>query len=183
MASRISNKTIWSDAALYGLVLGIVTIGFSLLHTLAAKVSGIAGGFLGTGLWILKFAGCILLFRYFLQRFAKNRPEAEYEDTKTLGLAVALTSALIVAAYGLADALYIHPEAMQEAMDAAMASYSSMLTSDQMDMMGNMTGSMPVISFFTMLIYCFLFGLVLTFIFAPKITPKKSIFDEPDAQQ
>ena len=38
------------------------------------------------------------------------------------------------------------------------------------------------ITFFTMLIYCFLFGMVLTFIFAPQITPKKSIFDEPDAQ-
>ena len=183
MSSSISNKTIWGDAARNGLVLGLVTVAFTLLNSLLANAAGGAiGGVLRFFWWLVKFAGCIFLFRWFLVRFAKKNPAAEYDDTKALGLATALTSALICAAYGLADVLYIHPDAMEEAMDAAMQSYSSMLGAAEMDMLSNMTGSMPTIGFFTTLIYCFLFGLVLTFIFAPKITPKKTIFDEPDAQ-
>ena len=182
MASSISKKTIWTEAGRNGLILGLATVALVLLNSLVAGVSGIGGGFLHTALWLIKLVGCILLFRFLLKRFTKANPEALYEDTRSVGLLTALTSALICAAYGLADALYIHPDSMQEAMDAAMESYSSIMTSDQMDMLANMTSGMPTITFFTMLIYCFLFGMVLTFIFAPQITPKKSIFDEPDAQ-
>lgn len=182
MTSSISKKTIWSEAGRNGLLLGVATIAFSLLHRLTASMSGFGTAFLDLALWIAKIVCCILLFRWFLVRFARKHPEAEYDDTKTLGLGVALSSALIVAAYGLADVLYIHPEAMQEAMDATMESYSSMMNAAQMDMMANMTSSMPTITFFTMLIYCFLFGMILTFIFAPKVTPKKGIFDDTDVQ-
>ncbi len=182
MSSSISNKTIWGDAARNGLVLGLVTVAFTVLNSLLGNAGGAMGGVLRFIWWAVKIVGCIMLFRWFLVRFAKKNPDAEYDDTKALGLATALTSALICAAYGLADVLYIHPEAMEQAMEAAMQSYSSMLGSAEMDMLSNMTSSMPVIGFFTTIVYCFLFGLVLTFIFAPKITPKKTIFDEPDAQ-
>ena len=56
-----------------------------------------------------------------------------------------------------------------------MQMYSSMLDSNSMAMLEKMEDSFPQISFFSNLIYCFLFGLVLSAILSRNI-PKRDLF-------
>lgn len=185
MSEGISSKTIWNDAARTGLILGIVTIA---LQGLTQWLSGIIGGAVLKGLvefvlWATKFATCILLMRLFMKNFVKAHPESINKDTRHYGEAIAVLSAFIVAAYTLVYYLYINPDVVQESMDMIRESYSSFMTGSQLDEMENAMADLPVISFFTVFIYCSLYGTLLSGILSNNIPARRSIFDEPDEDE
>ena len=80
---------------------------------------------------------------------------------------------------GLANTMLISPEQMQQAMDVAMSQYSNLLDSNSMAAMESMMGNFPAISFFSVLIYCFLYGTVLSMILSSDI-PSKNPFDRQE---
>ena len=187
MTTGISRKTLWNEAAKAGLILGIATIACVELNGLMPKIisSGVLLGVVNVLLWIVKFAGCIYLMRYFMKKLVTDYPDANNTSTRRFGEAVALLSAFLYAAFVLVDGLYINPDAITESLDAALSSYSSMLTSEQADMLQNI--NFPVLSFFSTLIYCALYGTILSTILSRNIPERKSIFDEgtdndPDEQ-
>lgn len=112
-------------------------------------------------------------------QFVKKYPAADNRNTRNLGICSALLSAVIVAAVSLANTLLISPEQMQQAMDVAMSQYSNLLDSNSMAAMESMMGNFPAISFFSVLIYCFLYGTVLSMILSSDI-PSKNPFDRQE---
>lgn len=185
MNEGISAKTIWNDAARTGLMLGIATVALQALMQFVTGLidSAILKGLSEFILWAAKFATCIFLMRWFMKNFVKAHPEAINKDTRHYGEAIAILSAFIVAAYTLVYYLYINPDVVQESMDMIRESYSSFMTSSQIDEIENSMADLPVISFFTVFIYCSLYGTLLSGILSNNIPARRSIFDEPDEDE
>lgn len=165
---------IWNEAAIPGLVLGLVSIAYMVVNMLTSRLAGTGGtafliGLLGFVLWAAKIAACILLLRHFLLAFSRRNPSADNHSVFHFGMVVALYSALLYSGFYLVYVLYIDPDMIASSMEAAMSAYSGMMDSNMISAMENMQGSMPAIGFFSNLIWCWLFGTVLSAIFSRNI--------------
>ena len=187
MKQTFTRADLWNDAGKAGLVLGFVPVAFMLIDRYVMAGASDAIGVLPTTivnfiLWAAKFAGCILLMRFFMRKFADSYEGVTHRYARIFGIAVALTSALIVSAFDLAYVKFINPEMFAEAFEKASESYSSMMDSNSMSMLENMKGDMPAISFLTNLIYCFLFGTVLSSILSRNIGTDENPFSDDENQ-
>lgn len=169
----------WNDAGKAGLVLAAVAVVYYVLNVLLSKWEG--GGFLANLvtfiLWGCKFALCILLMVRFLKSFAKDN-EFVRRSTFRYGMAIAACSALVYSAFTLFYALVIDPDLYAETFNMMGQTYSSILTSEQLDQIMNMESSMPTIAFFTNLIWCWLVGTVISAIASSRICLPDNPFDE-----
>ena len=177
------KNIIWESAAKAGLVLG----GVSIVYLLCTMFSGKLVEHAGTGLsviislvkfllWIAKFAGCILLMRLFMQRFSQADPSADNARVFRFGALTALLSALIYSAFYLAYVSFIAPDTFDKALE--MVQDNPMLSAYPMDGIEEMIPRMPTISFFANLIYCWLFGTILSAILSRNIPSRNPFTDE-----
>lgn len=169
MRQDIDMRTILNEAAKSGLLLGLFTGVFIYVAMLIGMINSDSFGaklmitVVNALLWMLKLVGCLWLLRFFMLRF---------------GMFTALFSAIIVAGIGLVNITLIAPESMQSAIEAAMQSYSSALSASEQVTLERTLSRLPLISFFSSLVYCFLFGTVAAKIFSASIPPR-DIFGEP----
>jgi len=163
------KKSIWNEAAIAGLVLGVIPMLYMYL-------SGIVGSLFSILLWIVKFGACIYLLRFFLQRFSDSNPDADHSGVFRFGMLVAFLSALIFSGFNMAYLTYINPDQIKEVFDTMTENYSSMLDSNARDALEAMIPKYPTISFICTLIYCWLFGTVLSAIFSREL-PSSNPFD------
>jgi len=180
MKETYSTRALWNEAGKAGLVLGLVCVVYAIIVSLLSKLSGGAGvafllSVLKFVLWAGKFGGCIFLMAFFMKKFAAGYDGVDNKRSFRFGMAVAALSALICAAFSLAQTLLINPDEMKEAMNAAISSYSSMLDSNSMAAMDKMMENLPQLTFFSNLIYCFLFGTVVSAILSRNI-PANDVF-------
>ena len=174
MAESYSKKDFWDGAGKAGLVLGLVPIVYMLIEQLllqdaAQKLGALPTTLITFLLWAAKFAGCILLMRWFMERFAARYDGVTRREASRYGTAIALTSALIYSAFVLAWSKFIDPEMFTRAFEQAAEQYSAFLDSNTTAMMEQMQDKMPVISFFSNFIYCFLYGTVLSSILSSRV--------------
>jgi len=168
------KKTLWNEAAIAGLVLGIVP-------SIYLYLSGIVGSMISILLWLVKFAGCIWLLRFFLLRFSNSNPDADNSDVFKFGMLTAFLSALLYSAFNMAYMMFISPDTITEAFDTIMENYSSLLDSNSREEIEAMMPKLPTISFFGNLIYCTLFGIILSAIFSREI-PSSNPFDNKSSK-
>ncbi len=181
MEETFTKRDFWDGAGKAGLVLGSVPILYMLIEQLllqnaAEAIGAIPASLVSFLLWLAKFVGCIFLMRWFMRRFSTRFGDATHRDISRYGTAIALTSALIYSAFYLAWSKFIDPEMFSRAFETAAEQYSSIMDSNTMEMMEQMEGSMPVIGFFSNLIYCFLYGTVLSAILSRNIGKDDSPF-------
>ena len=170
MNQDLTTRTIWSKAGISGIALGAVSGAFMFIGQATGSIgSPVVSTLLSLLLWLAKFAGCIWLMMFFMKKLCSEFGEATNTDTFKFGMATALLSALIYSAISLANILFISPDLFSEQMSAAIQTYSSMLDSNSMAMLEKMEDSYPQISFFSNLIYCFLYGTVLSAILSRNI--------------
>ena len=170
------------DAARSGLVLGLISIIYMVYTALVGKLnaSGVGAAVVnvaGVLVWVFKFWLCIHLMKAFMQKFAAGREGVTNRDTFRFGFNTALLSALLYSGFSLAWMLFIQPDMTAESMDAAMQMYEGMFTEDQLASMEELAPKLPTIIFFVNLIWCWLFGTVLSAIFSRNI-PSRNPFDE-----
>ena len=162
-----------------GLVLAAVAILFFVVSALLGKIEG--GGFfvglLGFIAWAGKVALCIWLMFKYLREFA-GKNEKDRSRTFRFGMMIALCSAIVYAGFYLLYVTVIAPDFFEGAFDKALQMYSSMMTSDQLDQIANLESSMPTISFFTNLIWCWLFGTIVSAIASSNICGADNPFKE-----
>lgn len=180
MESTITRKDIWDSASKSGLALGAVSSAYLALSQLMASASSSTGmavimSLLSILLWAAKFAGCIFLMKLFMLRFAASHEGVTNSDTFKFGTATAFLSALIFSAFYLAYVTIIAPDTFSEALAAVTESYAPMMGEDAMEALENM--NMGNISFFYNLIYCFLFGTVLSSILSRNIPTRNPFKD------
>lgn len=173
----MERKLIWSEAGLAGLVLGLVTAACFYLSSL------LGNALVNVAVWIVKFAGCIYLMYFFMKKFVTVHSDANNGDSFKFGVAVALLSAFIYSISYYVFTVYVKPDMFDAALSAVMENYSSILDSNSLEQIENMVPKLPAIGFFANLIYCFLYGTVVSAIISRSV-PSSNPFDRntPDEQ-
>ena len=180
MEKATSRKDLWDSAGKAGLVLGLVSCTYVLLGQLLLKAHGSAGlallvTLLNFILWAGKVVGCIYLMKIFMKKYADAHPGISNSDTFRFGMVTALLSALIFAAFDMAYMTWIAPETINQALDTVRESYSSVIPAESLEAMEEINFSQ--LSFFTNLIYCFIYGTILSAILSRNI-PSRNPFAE-----
>ncbi len=180
MENRIPRKDLWDSAGKAGLVLGLVSCAYVIITFFLAKLSGSTGTaflvvLLNFLLWAAKFGGCIYLMKLFMTKYAAAHPGLDNSDTFRFGMVTALLSALVFSAFDMAFVTWVAPDTFSQAIEAAQESYGSLLPADSLEAMEEM--NFGLISFFTNLIYCFLFGTVLSAILSRNIPSRNPFAD------
>lgn len=180
------KKSLWDNAGKAGLVLGALCVAYIAVTSFSAKLGtdskmvAMLISLLNTCLWIAKFVGCIVLMKYFMKKYAASDKQITNADTFRFGSATALLSGLIYSAFYLAWVLFIQPDSFQAAFD--MIIQNSGLDPDMFSELENMLPKMPLISFFSNLLYCWLFGTVVSAIFSRNIPSRNPFENNIDEQ-
>ncbi len=184
MESTVDRKTLWNEGAKAGLIFGAIAIAYMVITQFSAKFSanGAPGlafliSVLNLALWAGKFVGCILLMKALMKGYAAANPSATNSDVFNYGVVTALLSAILYSAFYLAFVLFIQPDVLRDAMDTFIASASSNLDSNSMAAIEGIQDKLPQLTFFVNLVWCFLFGTVLSAILSRNI-PSSNPFAE-----
>ena len=185
---EINNNILWEKASKAGIVLGLVSATYLLLSSLLARFAGnINSGFLLTLLsmllWSVKFIACIGLMKYFMIRLKLSYKGVNSNLAFKFGLRVALLSAFVYSVCYLANLLYLSKDIIQAQMDLIMNQYANMVDSNTMNAMTKMQDSIPLMSTVFNLIYCFLFGTVLSKILSKTLIPDEDFYQDNDTTE
>lgn len=167
----------WNKAAVTGLIMGLATIILAQIQGLASMAGGIAGSILSFVMMVAKIAACIFLFKGILTRFASGFDGLTKHNLVGYGLKVALFSALVVSAFSVVEMLYIRPDTYTQAISQMREAYSAVMDSNSLAAMEKMLPKFPLITFVTSMVYCFLWGWILTSIYAGRIIPDDPFSD------
>ena len=159
-----------NEAGKNGLVLASVAIVYFLVTNLLAKIEN--GGTMLTVLsfvlWAAKLTLCIWLMFAILRKAAAENGNDRSANFR-FGMAVAACSALVYAGFYLLYVSVIDTDFFKEAFDTIASAYSGMMNSDELDRVMNMESSMPAVTFFFNLIWCWLFGTIISAIASSRI--------------
>lgn len=178
------RKNLWNSAAKAGMILGLVSSAYLFINQWITGMNiPVLAGLLSFVMWAAKFGGCIWLMMFFMKKFASENNEADNSTTMKFGVATALLSAVVYAAFSFANMAYFSTDLIAENMDAVMQAYSQFMDSNTMSQMEKTMTKLPQITFFGNLIYCFIFGTILSAILSRNI-PSRNPFaaDRPDEQ-
>lgn len=185
MIEKTLKKDMWEAAGYAGLALGLASAAYMFINN-ALGTSEMPGGLatlIGLLAWIIKFAGCIFLMKFFMKKFSISHPEATNKDTFKMGVATALLSALLYSTIQFADMAYISADTYKQQFEVAMQTFSSQMDSNTLKMMKSYFEIFPEISFVGNLIYCFIFGTIVSSIISKNIPSKDPFADyKPDEQ-
>ena len=184
MEQNVIQKNMWNTAGKAGLFLGLTSTAFLFISQLLGQVEipVFVNSILSFVLWTAKFIGCIWIMKFFMKQFAAENKEATNSNTFRLGMAMAILSALVYSAFAFANVAFISPDLFTEQMDAMMQQMAPMMDSNTMSVMETYMENLAQITFFTNLIYCFIYGTVLSFILSRNI-PSKNPFAEYKQEQ
>lgn len=185
MEQNVIQKNMWNLAGKAGLALGAVSTAYLFINQwmgqaeLSAAVTMIVNGVL----WCAKFAGCIWLMMFFMKAYAAEGKDVDNSGTFRFGMAASILSALVYAAFAFANVAFISPDLFAEQMDLVMQQMAPMMDSNTMAQMDKTMEALPQITFFSNLIYCFLYGMILSFILSRTIPSKDPFADYKPEEQ
>lgn len=185
MEQNVIQKNMWNSAAKAGLVLGLVSTAFMFINkwTGQAEMPAFLSMAINAVLWCAKFGGCIWLMMFFMKKFAAENPEVDNARTRRFGMITALLSALVFAAFSFADVAFISEAFYTEQIDTVMQQMAPMLDSNSLAEIEKTIGNLPQITFFSNLIYCFIYGTILSAILSRNIPARDPFADyKPDEQ-
>ena len=189
MEEKSIKARIWNEAGRAGLALGGLCVVCMVLSSLVGKLptEGNVGmstlsTFLSFLIWAVKFGGCIWLMMIFMKALVRKNPDFTGAETLKFGTASALLSAIIVAGWFLCYVLFIAPDTFTDSFNQTMSQMGGSLDANGRQLMDKMKDKMPVIGFFSQLIYCFLYGYVLSLILSRNI-PSRNPFQQDESIQ
>ena len=185
MEQNVIQKNMWNTAGKAGLVLGLVPAVYLFISQFLGQVGmpAFVSSILSFVLWSAKFVGCIWIMKFFMKKFVAENSGVTNANTFRLGNLMALLSALVYSAVAFANVAFISPELFETQMNAVMQQMAPMMDSNTQGMMETYLENLPQITFFSNLIYCFLYGMVLSFILSRNIPSKDPFADyKPDEQ-
>ena len=185
MEQNTLKKGIWDSAAKAGLIFGAISSAymFATQFMASCEMSSFAQMAVTAVLWIAKFVGCIWLMMFFMKKLVKDFPQAQNSSTFRLGCLTAVLFSLIYAAVSFANYEFLFPDYMSGQMDAMMQQMAPMMDSNTLAQTEKMLDNMSSITFFSNLIYCSIYGILLSGILS-RMIPSKDPFAgyKPDEQ-
>ena len=185
MEQNVIQKNMWNTASKAGLILGLASAAYMFVTrwTGLSGMPGFVSMLINGALWCIKFVGCIWLMMFFMKKFAAENPESGNTITRRLGISIAFLSALVYSAVCLADITFISPEFYTDQIDQIVQQYASVLDSNTLNQIDDVAGKLPYLTFFSNLIYCFMYGVVLSTILSRNIPNRNPFSDNtPDKQ-
>lgn len=172
----VKENTLANSAAKAGLILGAVSIVGLLLPWQLDMLSGSGlGANLGVKLvkfliWIAKLVLCIWLMRFFMLKFSANAPEADNSRVFRFGMLTALLSSVVYSAFYMAYLQFLNPEKITESLEALQGNPA--FDSSKLDLMEEFVPLIRNVTFFINLIYCFIYGTIVSAILSRNIPPR-----------
>ena len=185
MEQNLLRRNLWNTAGKAGLALGGASSVFLLIsHAMTSlELPGFVSSVISFAMWAAKFGGCIWLMAFFMKKFVAENPEADNSASYRFGMASAFLSALIFAAVTFADVAFISADMYSEMKVLMMQEMSSLMDSNTAEMMEKTFDNLPQYMFFANLIYCFLYGTVLSAILSRNIPSRNPFADyKPEDQ-
>lgn len=184
MVENKLKSNIWNEAAKAGLVLGITSSAYLFMNNYLGTldVNPILLTFFNITLRVVKIALCVFIMVALMKKFINDNPDATNNDTRKLGSLAALLSAFIFAGVSFADIAYISPDLYAEQQKMIMDIYSQTLDANMLAGIEKTMRYMPQYTFFTTLIYCYLYGSVLSAILSRNI-PSRNPFADNKTEQ
>ena len=174
MEQNVIQKNMWNTAGKAGLFLGLASTAFLFISQSLGQIElpSFVNSILSFVLWSAKFVGCIWIMKFFMKGFVSENESASNADTFRLGMMMAILSALVYSAFAFANVAFISPELFEGQMDAVMQQMAPMMDSNTQSIMEKYMENLPQITFISNLIYCFLYGMILSFILSRNIPSK-----------
>lgn len=172
----INKKIISSEAGRAALLFGLISGGFILVNFLLAGIK--FGNVISSVLNVAKIVGCILLMKYFMVKLKGSYEGVGRKQLVRYGTLIALFSAIITAIVAYCAYQYIFPETVTTMMDELFEQMGSMLDSNSRNALLAVEGNMASLQMVSMLIYCFLYGWILSLILAPRIAWDNTPFED-----
>lgn len=179
------KKALWNHAGTAGFILGLISTAsmFAGQFFSTLKLSGGLTSLLSMLLWVAETGGCIYFMLLFMKKFAAECPSADNSSTFRMGMATAFLSALVYSAASFANIAFISADFFTEQYQTLMQQMAPMMDSNSKDLLVKMFDKMPQITFFSNLIYCFMFGTVVSAVLSRNIPSKDPFADyRPDEQ-
>ncbi len=163
MEQNVIQKDMWNTAGKAGLVLGLISTAYLFITkwTGQAEMPGFVSILLSGLLWCIKFGGCIWVMMFFMKKYCAENPDADSRRTRRLGSMMAFLSALVFSAFSLADVTLISTDFYTEQIEQIMQTAAPMLDSNSLSEVEDIMDKLPQITFFSNLIYCFVYGSLL----------------------
>lgn len=179
MGQNQLRKNLWNDAGKAGLVLGGVSSAYMFISQFLSttEIPGFLSALIGLLLWTAKFGGCIWLMTFFMKKFAVENTEAENSATFRFGMVTAILSALVYSAVSLANVAFISADMYTEQTNMIMQQMAGMMDSNTMSQMEKTIQNLPQLTFFSNLIYCSIYGTLLSGILSRNIPSKNPFAD------
>ena len=168
------QRNMWNGAAKAGLALGGVSAAYLFISQFIGtiEIPSFVNVLLTMILWAVKFGGCIWLMMFFMKKFAATSDKVTNSMTRRFGMLAALLSALVYAAVSFANIAFISADMFTEQMDGLMRQMAPMLDSNSISVMEKTIQNLPQLTFFSNLIYCFIYGTLLSAIISRNIPCK-----------
>ena len=185
MEQKALRKTLWEEAGKAGLALGAVSSAYLFMTQFIGNIEmpAVVTMLVNTVLWAAKFGGCIWLMMYFMKKFCKQHPSVGNGTTYRLGLAISVLSALVYAAASFANTAFISADMINEQYIALMEQLAPVMDSNSMAQMSEVMENLPQLTFVSNLIYCTIFGCVLSFILSRNIPSRDPFANIPTDEQ
>ena len=179
MKQNLLRRNLWETAGKAGLALGGASAAFLFIsHALTSlELPGFVSSVISFALWAAKFGGCIWLMMFFMKKFAAENEEAVNSTTFRFGMLAAFLSALVYSAVSFANVAFISADMYTEQMNALMQQMAPMMDSNTASQMDKTMQNLPQLTFFSNLIYCSIFGTVLSAILSRNI-PSRNPFSD-----
>lgn len=179
-----TKKVFWNYAGTAGLMLGMISSANMFIgqYLSTLKLSGTVTTLTGGLLWCAETAGCICLMYFYMKKFSLGFPSESRKTVHRLGVAIAFFSALIYAAMTFANIAYFSADYFADAYQSILQNASSALDSNSRTIMAKFMENMPQIAFFSNLIYCFIFGSIVSSVISRSIF-SKTVFPESNTDE
>ena len=180
MKDELSPGALWNEAAKAGLYFGAISVAYIGLAELVGMIgSPVLQGFVKTVCWAGKLTLCIWLMVFLMKRLVGKYSGVSNSDTLRFGIRTALLSALIVASAYAVITILTPADVINKEFDAAIAQFASQMDSNSLEVIENFKENLPTVFFFSQLVYCSFFGLILSLIVS-RYVPSQNPFTRDD---
>ena len=184
--NALLKKNLWNIAGIAGLALGAISAAYMFAEQVIAgnlEQPSMLKQLIAYALWGIKFVGCIMVMKFFMKKFASENKEADNRMTFRMGMAAAFLSALLFSAVSFANMAYFSTDYFEMVYETLYQQMQPMMDSNTASVFSQVVDIAPQLSFFYNLVYCFLFGTVLSAVLSRNIPSRDPFADyKPDEQ-